>query len=227
MKPQDFIYNRDHIRNKLPSFDSPSRLSLDNENFVKSAVTFLLIPHDKKPYELVLILRTINDKDKHSGEMGFPGGKYDPQDKNLEETALRECEEELGIPRTNISVLGCFDDHLTPKRFIITPFVVTIDENQLMTKNDDEVNEIVKIPVDFFAQKKKYIERTYNLNEKTIAVGKYYYHSPNNKRYRIFGATCHLIVHFMDLVYDIGLQAPGSRRLLPHDFEEFDLFSGE
>jgi ADP-ribose pyrophosphatase YjhB (NUDIX family) len=149
--------------------------------------------------------------------MSFPGGKQDMQDISLEETALRECEEELGISRENIRVLGSFDDHITPRRFIITPIVAFIDQSQELFKCDEEVHEILKIPVDFFTNKKNYRERTYKLNNDTIGVGKYNYRDTMGNKYVIFGATCHIIVHYVDLVHNAGLMKPGVRRLSPPD----------
>jgi len=216
----DFIFNEDFIKNKLKSFNSNNRLSLVDENFVKSAVIFLIIPYNNKPYDLVLIRRTSRKGDKHSGEMAFPGGKFDKRfDKTYKDTALREIKEELGIQNEEIKLLGCFDDHITPKKFIITPFVGYVDEHQKMTKCEEEVQEIVKIPIKFFATKKNYRERTYKLKNNTIAVGKYNYRAPNNeKKYVIFGATTHMIVSFIELIYDLKLITPGARRLTCEDF---------
>ena len=215
-----FIFDDKLIREKLLSLNSPSRLVLKDDFFIKSAILFLIIPYADKPYDLVLIRRTKSDKDKHSGEMGFPGGVVDKQDSSLEETALRECEEEIGIPRGNITILGSFDDHITPKGFIITPIVGYIDDNQVMKKEVSEVQEIVNIPVDFFANKKNYRERTYDLKGEMIAVGKFNYRAPNGIKYVVFGATSHIIVHYIDTVYETGLMKHGARRLTCSDIRD-------
>ena len=217
------IFNEKNISKKLKTFDSPSRICLDDDSFIKSAVLFLIIPYKDNPYDLVLIRRTHRDKDKHAGEMSFPGGLFDTQlDKSYQDTALRETEEELGIPRKNITIIGCFDDHITPKKFIITPFVGFVDENSNMVKREEEVQEIVKIPINFFANKRNYKERVYELKENTIAVGKYTYRTTTNEKYVIFGATTHIIVSFIELVYDIKLMKPSARRLICSDFNLSD-----
>ena len=216
----EFIFNEKLIRTKLKVFDSPNRLSMSHESFVNSAIIFLIIPYNNKPYDLVLIRRTKSTTDKHSGEMSFPGGKFDPMlDKSYLDTALRELEEELGIPRYEVRVLGSIDDHLTPKGFIITAFVAFISQDTKMVKQDSEVNEIVKIPITFFADKKKFRERTYKLKDDLIGVGKYNYFSPDNKKYVIFGATSHIIVNFIDTVYNLGLMTFGCRRINCEDIK--------
>ncbi len=216
----NLIFNKNYIKKKLKTFDSPSRLCLQDDDFIKSAVLFLIIPHKEIPYDLVLIRRTHRDRDKHAGEMSFPGGLFDSQlDKSYQDTALRETEEELGIAREKIKLIGCLDDHITPKKFIITPFVGYIDEHQEMIKKEDEVQEIIKIPINFFANKKNYRERTYKLKDDSVAVGKYNYRAPNDKKFVIFGATTHIIVTFIELVYNFKLMNPRARRLTCDDFK--------
>ncbi|TFG08454.1 MAG: CoA pyrophosphatase [Promethearchaeota archaeon] len=217
----ELIFDVEKIRKGLKAYDSPKRISMREDNFVNSAITFLIMPYKTKPYDLVLIRRTKQLNDKHSGEMSFPGGKFDQDlDKTYIDTALRETEEELGIPRSHIRLLGCLDDHLTPKGFIITPFVAYIDQNERLVRQEKEVREIVKVPVSFFANKKNFRERTYYIQNELIGVGKFKYKSPNGKKYVIFGATSHIIVNFLDSIYKTGLMTPGCRRIRCADIRD-------
>lgn len=217
----DFIFDENFIRKKLKDFNSPDRLAMSHEYFTNSAIVFLILQYKDKPYDLVLIRRTKSKIDKHSGEMSFPGGKFDPMlDKSYLDTALRELEEELGVSKANVNVLGSIDDHLTPKGFIITAFVAYIAQDVRMVKEENEVHEIVKIPLTFFANKKNYKERTYDLKGDLIGVGKFNYRSAENKKYVIFGATSHIIVKFIDTIYNIGLMTPGCRRINCEDIKD-------
>ncbi len=221
MNLSDFLFDESLITSNLKKYIDSSRLSMNHPGFVKSAVVVLLLPLNNQPYELILIRRTKRKDDKHSGEMGFAGGVFDGQkDKNYEDTALREVNEELGIPRTNIKILGCLDDHLTPKGFIITPFVGYVRKNTEMVKQEAEVKEIVKIPVTFFANKKNYKEKTYMIKNDRIGVGKFRFTAPNGEIYTIFGATSHIIVNYMDTVHEIGLITPGIRRIRCEDIAD-------
>lgn len=217
----DFLFDENFIRKKLKDFNSPDRLAMSHEHFINSAIVFLILPYKDKPYDLVLIRRTKSKKDKHSGEMSFPGGKFDQMlDKSYLDTALRELEEELGVSKTSINVLGSIDDHLTPKGFIITAFVAYIDQDTRIVKEENEVKEVVKIPITFFANKKNYKERAYDLKGDLIGVGKFNYRSAENKKYVIFGATSHIIVNFIDTIYNIGLMTPGCRRINCEDIKD-------
>lgn len=217
----DLIFSERLIRNKLKDFDSPERLSMSHEHFKNSAIVFLIIPYKDRPYDLVLIRRTKSKTDKHSGEMSFPGGKFDPKlDKSYLDTAIRELEEELGISYDKVTVLGSIDDHLTPKGFIITAFVAFINQETKMVKQESEVSEIVKIPITFFANQNNFRERTYKLKDDLIGVGKFNYFSTDNKKYVIFGATSHIIVNYIDTVYDLGLMTPDCRRINCEDIKD-------
>jgi len=219
MEFMNLFFNEDLFKNKLKKFNSPFRLSLKENYLIDSVVLLLIIPYNDKPYDLVLICRTHRPTDRYAGEVAFPGGLYEPQiDDTYEETALRETEEELGIPRDKIHIMGCIDDVITPKGHKITPFVGFIDKLQNMVKNDDEVQEIIKVPISFLANKKNYKERAYRLRDDTIAVGRYNYKT-KNKKYVIFGATSHMIVNFIELVYGLRLMKLGCRRLRGKDIE--------
>jgi len=203
MEKSDLIFDEKLIRSKLVPFDSPSRFTIKDGFFTNSAVLFSIIPHDNKPYELVLIHRTDRGH-RHRGEMSFPGGKVDPTDKSLVETALRECEEEIGVPRADIKILGCFDDFPTLTRYVITPVVGYFDKDQKLVKEEREVQEIIKVPIDFFVNKKSFRERAVDFGNKKFPVF-YFNYKANNKNYTIWGATAFMIANFIQTIYGYNI----------------------
>lgn len=222
MKSFDFIFDKYLIRNKLKDFKSPERLQMNHASFTHAAVVFLIIPYRDKPYDLILIKRKKRGTDKHSGEISFPGGKFDPiNDNDYLDTALRELYEELGIQKSKVQILGCIDDHLTPKGFIITPFVAYVNKDQIMVKQEAEVEEILNIPISFFADKANYNERVFNSRGILLALGKYKYSSPiNNRKYTIFGATAHILVNYIEKIYELKLISAGARRAGIEDIKD-------
>lgn len=214
-----FTFDANRIKSRLLPIDSPARASLSYQGFEHAAVMVLLVAHPSpRPYDLVLFRRTKNPNDRHSGEISFPGGRREAADRTLIDTAVRECEEEIGIPRERVTVVGCFDDYSSPKRYIMTPVVGFTTPPCPMTKNDEEVDEILQIPVSFFASKEHYSDTIYELDGERLAVARYDYTDPAGKRHVIWGATGHLIARYVELVHGIAIMAPGTRRATPGDF---------
>ena len=209
----NLIFIENLIKEGIYRCDSPSRTTLRDDFFTSSAVLFSIIPHQDKPYELILIHRS--DKGtRHRGEMSFPGGKFDPiVDKSLKDTALRETEEEIGVPRENIKIIGCLDDFPTMTRFIITPFLGVINDNQKLIKSEREVQRILKIPIDFFINKISFREQTVDINNKKFPVFYFTYTDKETEQnYTIWGATAYLISNFIEKIYGIQMSELGLKR---------------
>lgn len=71
----------------------------------------------------LLFIERSNDLRQHAGQIAFPGGKPEPGDRDLLDTALREAEEEVGLPREQVQVLGRLEPVPTPTGYMIVPFV--------------------------------------------------------------------------------------------------------
>lgn len=213
MDDLDLTFDENLVKNKLIPCDSSLRISLNDDFFTSSAVLFSIIPYKNKPYDLILIHRT-NKGTRHKGEMSFPGGKYESRfDKSLEDTALREAEEEIGVPRENIRIIGCLDDFPTMTKFIITPFIGIIDKNQKLIKDPREVQEIVKIPIDFFINKTNFREQAVDINGNKFPVFYFnYVDKENGKKYTVWGATAYMISNFIERVYKFDLSELGLKR---------------
>ncbi len=111
-------------------FAPPGRFPLhtDNMNLTSSAVAVLLFPYDGLLSTLLLV-RTSHDKDKHSGQISFPGGKADDSDKDIVHTALRELWEETGIMLDENNVIGIMSKLSIPvSGFEVNPVVMYLDQ---------------------------------------------------------------------------------------------------
>ncbi len=138
----------------------------------------ILIPLYKKNGEVytALIKRPVYDG-VHSGQIAFPGGRYEPIDQDLTETALREAEEEVGINRYDVTVLGVLSKlYIPPSNFLILPVVGGISYAPDFTVQASEVDGILQVPL-----KTLFDER--NRSVTTIT----------NKEYGSFQAPCYLI----------------------------------
>ncbi len=212
MDSLNLIFDENSIRTKLFPCDSPSRIKLKDDFFTSSAVLFCIIPYKDKPYDLVLIHRS-NRGNRHRGEISFPGGKIEPDDISLKDTALREAEEEIGLPRKNVKILGCLDDFPTMTKFVITPYVAIINNDQKLIKDDREVQKILKIPIDFFISKKNFREQAVDINGNKFPIFYFNYKDDESKQtYTVWGATAYMISTFIEIIYGITMSDLGLRR---------------
>lgn len=143
----------DRIRQKLTR---PSRATEDipvhliPSEFSQAAV---LIPFiwEQGEWHLLFIRRASHDDDYHAGQVAFAGGKYESSDKNLEDTALREAHEEIGLHPQDVTILGQLNLHHSISQFQITPIVGHIPWPYELTLEQSEVARAFSIPLNWLA----------------------------------------------------------------------------
>jgi 8-oxo-dGTP pyrophosphatase MutT (NUDIX family) len=113
-----------------------------------AAVLVPLFDHDGETH--VWLVRRPAAMRSHAGQVAFPGGKTDPSDASPRETALREAEEELGIPRDAVDVLGPLDQMHTITDFAISPFVGWLTRDVEIRPNAGEVARAFAAPLRAF-----------------------------------------------------------------------------
>jgi 8-oxo-dGTP pyrophosphatase MutT (NUDIX family) len=86
----------------------------------------------------------------HAGQISFPGGRVDAGDASAEETALRETEEEIGLPRARVHLLGRLPTYFIPTGFKVTPVVGWIEPPFALQLDEFEVAEAFEVPLEFF-----------------------------------------------------------------------------
>lgn len=117
------------------------------DNARHAAVLALLYPVNERLH-LLYIQRTSPKRDRHAGQISFPGGSVDPEDADTIATALREVEEEVGIPRKSVEVLGA----LTPLYIPVSNFLVDVYVGYRATRpqlvpQETEVARTLEIPL--------------------------------------------------------------------------------
>lgn len=109
---------------------------------VSSAVMILIIP-DADDLSITFIKRTNKGK-YHGGQIALPGGRTEESDNNPIETALRECQEEIGVPPEEIFILGTLSEIYIPlSNYIINPVVGTVLRKPVFSLCEDEVQQIL------------------------------------------------------------------------------------
>ena len=84
---------------------------------------------------------------QHAGQISFPGGARDPDDLTALHTALREVNEELGIPPESVEVLGMLAGMPSITRYYVTPFVGVVPATLKLRPNPTEVGEVIEAPL--------------------------------------------------------------------------------
>ena len=110
------------------------------------AAVILPLVDDDEP--TVIFTKRRDDLSRHPGEISFPGGLRHAEDADLLQTALRETEEELGIPATLVDILGYLEPlHTFVSGILITPVVGALDRRPEMTPSPHEIEEVLEFPV--------------------------------------------------------------------------------
>lgn len=135
---------------KMASIERISSLlnkTYDKEELRKAAVMMLFYPKDSKTH-LALILRNPSIG-IHSSQIAFPGGKVEPEDLSLEDTALRETFEEVGIAPKRIQVIRAFSEvYIPPSKFLVFPFLGICHEEIIFDPSPDEVAAMIELPIE-------------------------------------------------------------------------------
>ena len=107
-------------------------------------------------WRLLLIRRTEHPNDLHSGQVGFPGGRMEPDVANADATALREAQEEIALAAKRVRVLGRLRQLRTVSNFLVQPVVGFIPWPQPLRAEPGEVARIFSIPLDWLAAPSRY-----------------------------------------------------------------------
>jgi len=111
----------------------------------------VLIPVIKRPSgPTILFTKRTDTLSVHAGQISFPGGRVEDYDTSHEDTALRETEEEVGLSRDRIDVLGRLDDYIARTNFRITPIVAVVSPPFELKLDPIEVAEAFEVPLSFF-----------------------------------------------------------------------------
>lgn len=124
----------------------------------------VLVPLLCKGNEINILFTKRSEKVlQHKGEISFPGGAYSSEDRTLEETALRESWEEIGLEPNDVEIIGKLNTTETlTSNYVITPFVGLIPYPYNFRENENEIAEILIIPAHHFLRSSKTDKQSYD-----------------------------------------------------------------
>lgn len=106
----------------------------------------------------LLYTRRTDIVEHHKGQVSFPGGATDPQDASPEDTALREAEEEIGLRRSDVRILGRLGEMLTVTNFLVTPIVGIFPWPYAFTVHTIEVERVFMLPLKWLSDRQNWQE---------------------------------------------------------------------
>jgi 8-oxo-dGTP pyrophosphatase MutT (NUDIX family) len=198
MAQQPLSYGIDAGRRLDPDGDANENLRLADllpPGAWKTAAVLIPVVARAPEVTVLLTLRT-SHLNAHSGQIAFPGGKIEQGDATPIETALREAEEEVGIPRAAVTPLSLLDLHNTGTGFRIIPVLALVDPAIEPVPHPGEVAEIFEVPLSFLMEKENHKEQLRDWRGLSVR----FYAMEYEQRY-IWGATAAILRNLYERLY--------------------------
>lgn len=160
----------------------------------RACVLLPLVRNDSGGWS-ILFTRRSDNLAAHSGQIAFPGGSVE-NGESLPQAAIREAQEEVGIPPRAVELIGRLDDVITHSGFLVAPFVGVIHEPVEYVMQEAEVVEIFEVPFEALLDVTNPEVRAVPFRGKNYPA--YFYHYSN---YEIWGLTGRMLKAFLDLVW--------------------------
>lgn len=164
-------------------------------SLVRAAV---LVPLFEREGSLhVLLTRRTEQMRSHSGQISFPGGRRDASDRTLLDTALRECQEEIGLPAASVRLLGELDDLVTITDFLVSPYVGLIPPSFPFKVSEREIAEIIELRLeDFLPAERLRVARRLNYRGRSHTT--YFF---DMGPHVVWGVTAEILLQLLETVY--------------------------
>ena len=162
----------------------------------KAAVLIPFFFKDGGPH--LLFTKRTDTVEHHKGQISFPGGMFDPADADLQETALRETWEEMGIRTEDIAILGRTDNFLTNTHFLVTPYVGYFPYPYPYNINPDEIAHTIEVPLEVLLKPDIFEMRRWERDG--VVWNIHYYHYLDEM---IWGVTGFLLSNLLSIVFGL------------------------
>ncbi len=172
-----------------PHIDRLMHSSAFPEGSLRPAAVLIPIVHHEGRYAVVLTQRT-EQLSSHPGQVSFPGGRCDAADASAIHTALRESEEEIGLPPSAVTVLGRLGELRMPSGYCVTPIVGLIADDTPLSPSPREVAHIFRVPLQLALNVSSFERVRVPTQEGERELLQMHYDG-----YRIWGATATILYH--------------------------------
>jgi 8-oxo-dGTP pyrophosphatase MutT (NUDIX family) len=180
---------RERLRRTPPAFAVYGDDFAGREEAGLTAAAVLVPIVLRQPEMTVIFTQRTTHLRAHSGQVAFPGGRAEPHDPTPEFTALREAQEEIGVPMEQVEVLARLPDYLTRTGFRVTPVVGLLQPPFPLQPDPREVQDVFEVPLSFLLDPRNHQRRMRELQGREVG----YYAMEYGGR-TIWGATAGMVV---------------------------------
>ena len=190
----------DQISQQLAVY--PAR-ALPAQQLRPAAVLVPLFLRDDEPW--VLLTRRTDHLPKHAGEISFPGGGAEAEDRDLWQTALRETEEEMGIIAADVTCLGQLDDIVSVHGYLVTPYVGSFADPYPYRIDPGEIAAVIELPLRRLRDPEIYHQEDWQHQGRTVPVD--FYRIGGNQ---IWGMTAAILKQLLSRLetYFVAAESP-------------------
>ena len=184
----------DSIKQKLKQINP-----IDSTDYKKAGVLILLLHENDKEDMRILFTKRSSNLSTHSGEVSFPGGKWEEQDESLFDTALRESYEEIGLKQNNMIKLGSLNYLLSRHKVEVNPFVGYLETEQVFEGNY-EIDTIFTVPISFLTNPKNINYKEFNRKDLKVSIPSWVYNGNH-----IWGLTAMITADFLNICFNASI----------------------
>lgn len=143
--------------------------------------------------EVVLVKRA-EHLNSHRGQVAFPGGMWEPGDASLLDTALRESEEEVALPRGRVTPIARLPQRETRAGTPVTPYLASVPPDLRLRPDPAELDAVFRVPISYLIDQRHLVSDRFEVGAEVQELPCYRY-----GEYRIWGFTLNVLVHFLNV----------------------------
>ena len=172
---------------------------IDTTDHKKAGVMIILLQNDNDSGIKILFTKRSSSLSTHSGEVSFPGGKWEEQDESLFDTAVRESYEEIGLEKNNMIKLGSLNFLLSRHKVEVNPFVGYLETKQVFEGNY-EIDTIFTVPISFLTNPENISYKEFNRKDLKVSIPSWVYNGNH-----IWGLTAMITADFLNICFNASI----------------------
>lgn len=168
------------------------------EQELAQAGVLIAITNEQDPH--VILTKRASQLSSHSGEIAFPGGKRDEDDRDILFTALREAEEEVALKSQDVEVIGRMNEVISLHQLKVTPWLGIISPHVVLQASPFELDCIFRVPLSYFLDQNNRCDDREEYQAKAKFAPCYLFEG-----HLIWGLTAYMLIEFLNLAFDADI----------------------